>query len=170
MKEAWNFEQCVLVFKREIALLQKISMILNSVHNAVMNREWTDFDWKMAEIGQLSEEFSGLEAERVEIFTALREKFNSGNRPENDGSFYSLASNLPPDKCRELSGLYRDLKMETIKLKARNETFTGYLNEIKTITAAWLEAIFPVQGGKLYTGKGRQAAAGQHSMVLNHRI
>jgi len=167
MNEAWNFEQCALIFRQEITLLQKIMMIHNSVQTAVMNREWTDFDWKTAELNQLGDELTGLENSRIEILDALKDKLHV--QPD-DVSFYTLAAGLPADECRELTGLYRELKMEILQIKTQNEVFTGYLNEIKTVTTAWLEAIFPVQGGKLYTRKGRQAEAGQHSMVLNQRI
>ena len=170
MNEIWDFDECVSVFRQEIALLQKISLVQNSVQNTVMNREWADFDWRIAEINQLGEEFQQLETKRTEIFGALREKFMAESAPETEISFYSLAARLPQDECRELSGLYRDLKMETIRLKARNETFAGYLNEIKTITAAWLEAVFPAQSGKLYTRKGRQVSGGLFSMILNQHI
>ena len=166
----WDFDKCVSVLTEETVLLQKISMVHNSVHNAVMNREWTDFEWKIAEITQLGEEFTLLENERISIFTGLREKYNINMIPDSENSFYAMAARLPENQCRILSGLYRELRMETLKLRARNETFTNYLNEVKTVTAAWLEAIFPVQGGKLYTQKGRQAAAEMHSIVLNHRI
>ena len=168
----WDFNNCVSILKQEISLLQKISVVQDSVHQAVMAREWTDFDWKIAEINQLGEEFALLDNDRAAIFSALKENFlspgQSGN--ETDFSFHSLAAKLPQDEGRELSGLFRELKMATLKLKAQSETFTGYLNEIKTITAAWLDAIFPVQGGKLYTRKGRQAAGELQSMLLNHRI
>ena len=172
MNRTWDFNDCVSALEQEIALLQKISLVQDSVHQAVMTREWTDFDWKIAEINQLGEEFSRLESFRIEVFGALIEKLRfDGRLPnEEEPSFYTLAAKLPQDECRLLSGLFRDLKMATLKLKAQNETFKNYLNEIKTITAAWLEAIFPVQGGRLYTRKGRQAAGEMHSMVLNHRI
>ncbi|MCL2834598.1 MAG: hypothetical protein FWD78_15620 [Treponema sp.] len=168
----WDFERCVSVFKQEIGLLQKLSLVQDSVHKAVMEREWTDFEWKIAEINQLGAEFAVMDGERAGIFAALKEKFFTQEWLANDSepSFYSLAAKLPPDECRELTGLFRELKMSTLKLKTQNDIFTNYLKEIKTITAAWLEAIIPARGGKLYTGKGRQASAELHSMVLNQRV
>lgn len=167
-----EFDCCVSIFKQEIALLQKISVVQDSVHQAVVNREWTDFDWKIAQINQFGEEFRDLETERVEIFAALKEKYGIKRRFENEEepSFYNVAAKLPNEEGRELSGLYRELKLETLKLKAQNEALTGYFNEIKTVTAAWLDAIFPAKGGKLYNRKGVQASGDLRSVVFNHRI
>ncbi|MCL2479332.1 MAG: hypothetical protein FWF22_07510 [Treponema sp.] len=168
----WNYDACISIFKREISLLEKLSLVQDSVHQAVMAREWTDFDWKIAEINQLGEEFALLDKERVQIFDALKEKCTPQMRIQDDKepSFYSMAMNLPTDECRELSELFRLLKMDTLKFKIQNETFTSYLNEVKNITAAWLEAVFPSQGGRLYTMKGHQVSGEPQSMILNHRV
>ena len=171
MNIIWNFDHCVSVFNQEIALLQKICQIQDSVREAVMAREWADFDWKMAEISQLGEDFNNLEAERVDIFAALKEKFiDHQQNNEDSASFYALIANLPHEQCRQLSGLFRELKMETLKLKTQNEIFVAYLNEIKLVTSAWMEAIFPVQGGKLYTRKGSEASGELRSVVLSRHI
>ena len=172
MNRTWNFERCITVLNDEIALLQKISLVQDSVRQTVMAREWTDFDWKMAQINQLGEEFSQLEAERAGIFTALKEKFGFEHKDEveNEPLFHNLAAKLPDDQGKKLSGVFRELKMETLKLKAQNETFAGYLNEMKIIAAAWMEAIFPSQSGKLYTRKGVQASGDLRSMVFNRSI
>jgi hypothetical protein len=169
---AWDYDRCVSIFNKEIALLKKIYTVEESVHQAVMAREWTDFEWKIAEIYQLGEDFNLIEAQRVEILAHLQEKNTvGGSGTESESSFYALAAaKLSQEECREISGLYRELRMETLKVKALNDTFTGYLNELRTMTAAWLEAVFPAQGGKLYTRKGRQAARELRSVILNQHI
>jgi hypothetical protein len=170
---AWDYDSCVSVFNKEIALLKKIFDVEESVHQAVMAREWTDFEWKIAEINLLGEDFKLMEEQRMEIFSQFQGK--NDNNEENDldseSSFYALAAaKLSPKECHEISGLYRELKMETLKVKALNETFMSYIDELRTMTAAWLEAVFPVQGGKLYTRKGRQAARDLRSVMLNQHI
>jgi cell division protein ZapA (FtsZ GTPase activity inhibitor) len=134
-----------------------------------MTKEWTEFDSKMAQINQIGEQFGFLETERVEILTALQAYFYKDS-PEREPSFYSLAAKLPQKECSELSGLYRELKMETLRMKALNETFLTYLKEVKIIATAWLDAVYPAQGGKLYTNKGRQISGDPRSMVLNQRM
>ena len=159
----WNYDSCVSVLNKEIALLKKISLLQDSVRQAIAGREWTEFDSKMAQTEKMGEEFGHLEAERVKIFAALQKKY-AISQP----SFYSMVAKLPATESRELSKLYRELKMETFRVKALNESFFNYLKEVKTVAAAWLEAVAPDQ--KLYTRKGRQVSREPRSMILNHRM
>ena len=193
MKEVWNFDRCVSVLTGEIGLLKKISAIQDKIRQAVMNRDWDDFDEKTREINQLSEEFAGLEDERARLFSALTNTSNkddtySGGKASAEGNtsgissaaagswviaerpFYAAIMALPVEERRGLSNLYRELKMETLKMKALNETFLAYLNEAKTMTAAYIEAVCPDRGGKLYTSKGRRASQDLKSIVFNNRF
>ena len=93
MSENWNFNRCVEVLKGELLLLQKISAAQDRVRQSVMNREWTDFDEKIAEVNRFSGDFSLLENERVTLFSALKEGFgpvDTGEKP-----FYAMISGLP---------------------------------------------------------------------------
>ncbi|AEF80885.1 hypothetical protein [Leadbettera azotonutricia] len=167
MKKQWDYGRCVSVLGQEIALFKKISAVQDSVRQAVLAREWADFDWKMAEINQLGMEFSSLEQERAGLFACL-----IGEKAQNqeETAFYALVARLPEDERRELSGLYRTLKMEAIKTRAMNEAFLNYLGEAKTMAAAYLEAVYPARGGKLYTSKGAEASKDLKSMVFNRHI
>jgi hypothetical protein len=168
MSTSWDYEHCLEILNREIDLLKRISRVQDSVKQAALNREWADFDWKIAEINQFGKEFGELEAERTGLFTALAaEKApHLGPLPP----FYALAAKLPENERRELSGLYRTLKMETLKIRALNENFLSYLYEAKTMAAAYMDAVFPARGGKVYTRKGGEAARELKSMVLNSHI
>jgi hypothetical protein len=162
MKEAWNFDLCVSVLTGEIELLKKISAAQDKVRQTVLNREWADFDEKIAEVNRMGEEFTLLENERVRLFSAL-----AGNEEK---PFYSLIMGLPEEENRELSGLYRELKMESLKMRALNENFMAYLNEARTMAAAYLEAVCPARGGKLYTRKGHRVSQDLRSIVINNRF
>ena len=159
MKEAWNFDRCVSVLTGEIELLKKISAAQDKVRQAIMNREWADFDEKTAEVTRMGGEFALLEDERIRLFSGL-----------GDAPFDALIMGLPTEQSRELSRLYRELKMETLKMQALNETLLTYLNEAKTLAAAYLEAACPARGGKLYTRKGRRVSQDLRSMVLNNHF
>jgi hypothetical protein len=164
----WDYQRCIQVLNQEIGLLKKISAVQDSVRQAALVREWADFDWKIAEINQLGMEFGVLEEERAGLFAALAGEL-AGN-PGRALPFYALASRLPEEERRTLSDLYRTIKMETLRMRAVNESFLNYLNEAKTMTAAYLEALFPARGGKLYTRRGGQAAKELKSMVFNRHI
>ena len=159
MNETLNYERCVQVLTGEIDLLKKISALQGKVREAVMSRDWTGFDEKIQELNQFGTEFAGLEGERERLFSA------NGGKP-----FYAAIADLQLEESRELSRLYRELKMETLKMRALNETFLAYLNEAKTLAAAYIETVCPARGGKLYTRKGHKASQDLKSMVLNNHF
>jgi hypothetical protein len=169
MKESWNFDRCVAVLTGEIELLGKISAAQDLVRQTVMKREWTDFDEKTQELNRLGAEFAKLEEERSLLFSALTNG-SGGSWDIEEKPFYAAIMTLPTEERRELSRLYRELKMETLKMRALNETFLGYLYEAKTMAAAYLEAVCPARGGKLYTRKGRRASQDLKSIVFNNRF
>jgi hypothetical protein len=82
--------------------------------------------------------------------------------------FYVLVSRLPLEESRRLSALYRELKTETLKMRALNESFLSYLNEARALAAAYLEAVCPNRGGKLYTRRGRRVSQDLRSIVINN--
>ena len=168
MKEAWDYSYCVSVLNAEIGLLKNLSTIQDKVRQAVMSREWDDFNEKTEELNQLAGEFNNLENERARLFSALTD--TDGPWVIEEKSFYAAIMGLPVEQRRELSFLYRELKMETFKMRALNETFLAYLNEAKTLAAAYIEAACPARGGKLYTNKGRRVSQDLKSIVFNNQF
>jgi len=156
MKEGWNYTRCVAVLSGEIEILKQISAIQDRVRLAVMNREWADFDTHDKELNRLGGEFKRFEDERTALFST-------------ETPFYTAILELPIEERVELSRLYRELKTETMKTRVRNETFLIYLNEAKTMAAAYLEAVCPARGGKLYTRKGHKVSQDLKSIVFNKR-
>jgi len=156
MKEGWNYARCVAVLSGEIEILKKISAVQSKVRQAVMSREWADFDEHDQELNRLGGEFERLEDERAILFPA-------------ETPFYDAILELPIEQHMELSRLYRELKTETLKMRTLNETFLVYLNEAKSLAAAYLEAVCPARGGKLYTRKGHKVSQDLRSIVFNNR-
>ena len=169
MQETWSFENCVSVLTGEIELLKKISDAQNIVRQAVINKEWADFDEKTAEVNRMGEEFTLLENERIQLFSVLSERF-PGSGDGEETPFYALIAHLPTEESRELSRLYRELKMETLKMKSLNESLLTYINEAKTMAASYLDAVCPARAGKLYTRKGHRVSQDLKSMVFNNQF
>ncbi|MCL2008007.1 MAG: hypothetical protein FWG77_07965 [Treponema sp.] len=160
MREFWQYENCVTILSGEIELLKEISTIHEKVRQAVMDKEWSDFEERTNEINKLGDEFVRLENERLMLFSG----------EDEEKSFYASIMDLPADQRQELSALYRELKMETLKMRALNENFLDYISEAKTLAASYLEAIYPARGGKLYTRKGDKVSQDLRSMVINNRF
>ena len=160
MKDINNYENCAMILTGEIELLKEIASVHDKVRQAVLNREWADFDERTSELNKLGDEFERLENERLLLFSEEAE----------ETSFYSSIMDLPDEQRLELSRLYRDLKMETLKIRALNETFLDYLNEAKNLAASYFEAICPSRGGSIYTAKGSRVSQDLRSMVVNNSL
>jgi hypothetical protein len=158
------------ILKREIEILGKISSIQDLVRTAVVKREWVDFESLLAGMHEQGSEFELLEAERAGIFADIVPEKSRGQASEQDAealNFYTLISRFPEDKRKELGELYRKLKQEALKTRMANDALLRYLNEGRTVIAAFLEAAFPDRKGKLYSRWGKQIRTDMRSMVLN---
>jgi hypothetical protein len=170
MKEDWDFQKCVWVLTGEIEILKKISDAQRIVRQAVINKEWADFDEKTAEVNRLGEEFALLEEQRIRLFAALSDAVARDRDRDTEQPFYALITRLPAEESRELSLLYQELKMETMKMRSVNESLLAYIHEAKAMAEAYLEAVCPERGGKLYTRKGRRVSQDLKSMVFNNHF
>ena len=157
MDEGKVFDRCVSVLSGEVEILKNIEAAQKLVRQAVVNREWIDFDAKVQEISTLGEALASLEEERLTIM------------PEGE-AFSAYIAQFSLQESAELSRLYREMKTQMFKVKMVNESFAAYLSEARTLTAAYLEAVCPARGGKLYTRKGSKVSQDLKSMVINNRL
>jgi hypothetical protein len=158
------------ILQREIEILGGISSMQELVRKAALNREWMDFESLLEKIRERGDEFEALEAERTGLFADLTPERDRGEDPCKEGAtvnFYALISRFPEDQQKELRELYRKLKLETLKIRTANDALLRYLNEGRSVIAAFLEAAFPDRKGRLYSRKGKQVRADMRSMVLN---
>ena len=84
--------------------------------------------------------------------------------------FYAFAARLPEQERRELSELYRRIKMRTLGVRFANDSLTDYLDETQAVVSGFLEAVFPDRRGKIYSRKGTQVSPDMRSMVLNQTL
>jgi len=157
MDEGKVFTRCVSVLSGEVEILTKIVEAQKSVRQAVVNREWVDFDTTIQEINELGAALASLEDERLKLLPKGKD-------------FSAWIAEFSLQESAELSKLYREVKAQTFKVKVVNESFAVYLNEARSLTAAYLEAVCPARGGKLYTRKGSKVSQDLKSMVVNNRF
>jgi hypothetical protein len=161
-----EFDQCKDVLLKEIGLLEKITLLQSLVWNAVTTREWTDFEAHIAAINAFGDAFNVLERERQGLLAELPAQAGIGDEKSR---FYALAARFPPDLCNEITAIYRNLKLETLKVRASNEALLNYLAGAKATMTSFLEAVFPDRG-MLYSKGGKQIAQDMRSMVLNRHF
>jgi hypothetical protein len=162
-----HYAEGTLILRQEIELLEKIRILQDQVKNAIINREWTDFEHYMGSLAAIGDEFEALDLERKTLFTGFAKKLGFNN--EGVG-FYSFAARLPETQRRELSELYRRIKIQTMGVRFANDSLTDYLNETQAVVSGFLEALFPDRKGKIYTRQGTQASPDMRSMVLNQSL
>jgi hypothetical protein len=155
------FEKCREILLRESELVQRIAGLQNLIREAVMNRNWTDFEGHFNDLGKIRAEFAALEGERELLFTGTPGEAGSS------ASFYTLAAQLPPRQRAELTEIYRSLKLETLRLQVSGEALMSYITEVRAAMAGFFEVAFPDRGGKIYTPHGVPVSHDMRSMVLN---
>ena len=154
------FEKCRDILQKETALVQRISGLQDLIREAVINREWTDFEGHFSALGEMKEEFTALEGERERLFAGL----------DAAEGFYSLASHLPAEQRNELTEAYRCLKMEVLRVQVTGETLMSYIAGVRATMADFFEVAFPDRGGKIYTPNGIPVSHDMRSMVLNQSM
>jgi len=155
------FEMCRDILLKESELVHKIGGLQNLIWDAVIKRDWTDFEGHFSELSKIGEEFSSLEAERERFFAEFQDE--SG---ESSG-FYALASRFPGNQRAEITEIYRNLKLETLRVQMMGETLMGYIADARSAIAGFFEVAFPDRGGKIYTPYGVPVSHDMRSMVLN---
>jgi hypothetical protein len=156
-----EYEQKRDVLEREDALLEKITGTQTAVQDAVVKREWTDFESLLLSMSEYKEQFEALEAERMSLF--------SDNQPDSDdkiANFYHLIANFPEKERREFADIYRNIKARSLKVKMANDALLLYLSEAKITLDAFMKAVFPENSG-VYSRQGARVSSDMRSMVLD---
>lgn len=150
-----RYDQFRDILERENALTGRIAAIQGEVKQAVLGREWADFEAQIAALAEAGEEFEELEAARVEIFG------------EGEAGFYAQCARFPEEERRVLTELYRRLKTETIKVRLENDGLSKYIAETRLVISGALDILYPERRGRLYSRRGMQVQPDMSSMMLN---
>jgi len=154
------FEQCREILLKESELIQHIAGQQEGIHEAVMSRNWTDFEEHFAALERIKAEITDLEDERERLFDGVSEK-------PGDFSFYAFAAQLPAQQRVELTEIYRSLKLETLRVRMAGEALMSYIAEARMTMAGFFEIAFPDRRGKIYSPYGIPVSHDMRSMVLN---
>jgi len=155
------FVKCREILLKECELVRRVSSLQNLVYEAVLNRDWNGFEANFSKLGEIGKEFSALEQERERLFAGSKAETNVSAR------FYSLTAGLPPEQRGELTEIYRNLKLETLKVQIMGETIMNYLAGARATIAGFFDIAFPDRKGKIYTPYGMPVSHDMRSMVLN---
>ncbi|MDR1898704.1 MAG: hypothetical protein LBQ55_01690 [Treponema sp.] len=166
-KKYAEYENCSIALLQEIEILKKIASVQNLVWNAITNREWADFEVHINAIGVLGAEFDVIDQRREALFSQFPAYHING---EERARFYAFAATFPEDLRNKLADTYRNLKIETVRVRMFNDTILNYLNSIRSTVTGFLDIAFPEHRGKLYSRGGKEIPKDIRSMVLNRHF
>jgi hypothetical protein len=155
------FEKCREILLKESELVQRIASLQNLIREAVLSRNWADFESHFGDLGRIKAELDAMEHERETLFAGIPEETSETAR------FYSLAAHLPTEQRAELTAIYRGLKLETLRVQMAGESLMEYITEARAAITGFFAAAFPDRGGKIYTPYGIPVSHDMRSMLLN---
>ncbi|MDR2864085.1 MAG: hypothetical protein LBV68_00560 [Spirochaetaceae bacterium] len=176
-----QYEKRLSVLKSQTELLKQAVCIQKTVQMAVYEKKWTDFEFAIRALEAVSLKIEALEKERLSFFHDTyqgAEPQGMGDASDlnfqeikyDTGNFYAWAASLPVQEREFISACYRDLKMEAAKFRFAGIAFRTYLNEMDSVTRAFLDAVFPERRGKLYGRRGAIKNADMRRMVLDKQV
>jgi hypothetical protein len=166
-------EKTLLILQLQTEIMEKIAAIQESVRNAVINRQWTDFESLLSTMNRYGDQFQVLEAERAALFAGFLEPDKlpeTKQDKEYQVDFYKAVSRLPEDQRQELTEMYRNLKLRTLKVRMANDSLVSYLSEAKTTVDSFLDAACPDRKTRFYSRWGAKVSTDMRSIVVNHSL
>ncbi|MDR1399091.1 MAG: hypothetical protein LBJ41_04135 [Treponema sp.] len=163
-------EKSLELMRIQTELMDQIAGVQDSIKNAVMNRQWDDFEALVESMQDHSTRFEELDAERAKLFAHMIAEPLVSDTPAArplEARLYAFASHLPETERRQFTDLYRGLRLRAMKLRAASDSLLLYLNEAKTTVDGFVNAAFPERKSKLYSRRGMQIATDMRCMVLN---
>jgi hypothetical protein len=164
------YEKCRDILLRECEVLREAAVIQEKLRMAVINREFDGFEDHINAMNEIERNITVLENEREQLFTLfealIRQSYFTDTK-DDKGRFYAMVCHLPEAQRNELTGIYRGLKMETLKLRVANEAFMVYLTGIKSTFKEFFDLVFPDRALKMYASNGMHLSNDMRSMVLN---
>ncbi|MDR1429656.1 MAG: hypothetical protein LBI85_05155 [Spirochaetaceae bacterium] len=166
-KKIQDMDGCLEILNEEIAILEELVLSQDLVRQAVIAREWADFEGKIDELNRRSFRFEELESERSRLFTRF---LPEGGEKDEDLGFYSLISRLPLEQRSIFADRFRQVKLLILRIRLANESLLRYIEEARATVTDFLDAAFPDRRGRFYTRRGKAVASDMRSMVLDRSL
>jgi hypothetical protein len=167
------YEKCRDILLRECELIQNAALIQEKIRVAVIEKDWTVFENHLNVMNDIELKMEEMEQEREQLFSVFEAIIHQRSFSETldaKGRFYKLVALLPENQRNDLTSIYRNLKVESIKLRVANDALLAYLNGIKATLKDFFDLAFPDRAGKMYTKQGTHFSHDMRSMVLNSRF
>ncbi|GMO46902.1 MAG: hypothetical protein Ta2B_28670 [Termitinemataceae bacterium] len=175
--EKTEYERCGEILNGHLEMLAKIAATQILVREAVMAKDWIEFNIHIEAIDSFSAEIKQFEKQRLELFEDEAEEDDMGAPIERRAvsfrsvpSFYTYVMRFSNSERAVLTETYRKLKMEVAKVQCENNALSSYLQDAQIFIAGIIQEAFPARRSKIYGKNGAVRNADMRSMVINAQL
>jgi hypothetical protein len=150
------------ILQDENACIEEFISQEQEVKSAMMERDWPKLERALGDLETQSGFLSVLEEKRQDLWKEIMDE----GKWEQNQSFHEIMAHFPKEWRENLGSLYRQVRMNTLRLKGMTEGIDAY---VRATTAVIKEAIGPEAGGKgaTYNQKGSLNTAPQRPLILD---
>jgi hypothetical protein len=152
--------------KEQINVFSGFYKTEEQIRECVVARDWEKLEKKLNFIKKQAYSMEKTEAERNAVYKAMRKK--AGNVHDDD--FCAFMDKYCPDKSSIMNSLYKELKLNVIKVKALNARLDAYLSTVTSAVSRILDEAFPIRKGTIYNSSGTKGSAISPPLVLDKQL
>ena len=144
----------------EAALLHRFEGGQNELLEGMRSRNWSELERRLDALGLLGAEIEQAERERMEA---------AGTRALDGSSFARSVAALAPAERVELEGVYHELNLAVIRVKASLSRLGHYVGAVMGTLDTVLGELLPHRKGRIYSAAGAERRASGEAIVLDRR-
>ncbi len=149
--------------KKQLSLLEMLEKEELNLQSSVIEKDWPGTESSIQHLENLSERMMRAERRRHELFHALKSSFTA----DDDEGFYDVIARFPEDERRELSELYRKLKVTVLKVQSLNGGIDSYVRSAAYTLGKILDEYIPSRRNNTYSRNGRKAGSGEGPLFIS---
>jgi flagellar biosynthesis/type III secretory pathway chaperone len=148
---------------KQLSLLEMLEKEELNLQSSVIEKDWPGTESCIKHLETLSERVMRAERRRHELFNALK----AALKAEDDEGFYDVIARFPEEERRELSELYRKLKVAVLKVQSLNGGIDTYIRSAAYTLGKVLDEYIPSRRNKTYSRSGRRAGTGEGPLFIS---
>ncbi|AFG36887.1 flagellar export chaperone FlgN [Spirochaeta africana] len=152
--------------QQQVQLLESLAGCEHRMQQAVMRKNWHELDESLHQLQTISEEIHRCEQDREQSFASLCRQLNL---PESS-RFAQVVGHLPDENRREITSLYRRLKIAVLRVQTITSGVDAYINTTVETMNQIVEEVFPGARGSVYSRDGSVYGKQPPAMVVNHQL
>jgi len=133
-----------------------------AARDALKAKDWSALDRALRSLDFQSEGLRCLEERRHDLWARIQLQYLG-----REGRFYETVPRLPEPFREPLTRLHRDLKAQTLGLRALSQGLAAYVQTAGALIQAVVHEIQPDLKGRLYSRTGRIRGGEAQPLVLN---